>query len=113
MLKFRAFGSLAQLVEQRTFNPLVGGSNRPRPTMVLEALSPGPTSHVFRASSCNARAAPRERRAVRGRGAQRLVGADRVPRALAARDDRRRFVRAVATGDLQLSPRRFLAPLRQ
>src|SRR5690606_37413480 len=25
-------GSLAQLVEQRTFNPLVGGSNPPRPT---------------------------------------------------------------------------------
>src|SRR5207249_11314355 len=26
-------GSLAQLVEQRTFNPLVGGSNPPRPTI--------------------------------------------------------------------------------
>ena len=26
------FGSLAQPVEQRTFNPLVGGSNPPRPT---------------------------------------------------------------------------------
>ena len=25
-------GALAQLVEQRTFNPLVGGSNPPRPT---------------------------------------------------------------------------------
>jgi hypothetical protein len=27
------FGSLAQLVEQRTFNPLVAGSNPARPTM--------------------------------------------------------------------------------
>jgi hypothetical protein len=27
-----AFGSLAQLVEQRTFNPLVAGSNPARPT---------------------------------------------------------------------------------
>ena len=26
------FGTLAQLVEQRTFNPLVGGSSPPRPT---------------------------------------------------------------------------------
>jgi hypothetical protein len=26
------FGSLAQLVEQRTFNPLVAGSNPARPT---------------------------------------------------------------------------------
>ena len=26
------FGSLAQPVEQRTFNPLVGSSNLPRPT---------------------------------------------------------------------------------
>ena len=27
-------GTLAQLVEQRTFNPLVGSSNLPRPTKV-------------------------------------------------------------------------------
>ena len=27
------FGSVAQLVEQRTFNPLVGSSNLPRPTI--------------------------------------------------------------------------------
>ena len=29
-------GSLAQLVEQRTFNPLVGGSNPPRPTKFIQ-----------------------------------------------------------------------------
>ena len=28
----KVFGSLAQLVEQRTFNPLVAGSNPARPT---------------------------------------------------------------------------------
>ena len=27
------FGSVAQVVEQRTFNPLVGSSNLPRPTI--------------------------------------------------------------------------------
>ena len=31
----RFFGSLAQLVEQRTFNPLVAGSNPARPTKHL------------------------------------------------------------------------------
>jgi hypothetical protein len=31
-----AFGSLAQLVEQRTFNPLVAGSNPARPTTNLQ-----------------------------------------------------------------------------
>ena len=40
LIKFSPFqqfqnGSLAQLVEQRTFNPLVGGSNPPRPTKLL------------------------------------------------------------------------------
>ena len=32
------FGTLAQLVEQRTFNPLVGGSSPPRPTTAFWAL---------------------------------------------------------------------------
>jgi hypothetical protein len=31
------FGSLAQLVEQRTFNPLVAGSNPARPTKELSS----------------------------------------------------------------------------
>ncbi len=30
--QFKCFGSLAQLVEQRTFNPLVAGSSPARPT---------------------------------------------------------------------------------
>jgi hypothetical protein len=30
------FGSLAQLVEQRTFNPLVAGSNPARPTKIYQ-----------------------------------------------------------------------------
>jgi hypothetical protein len=30
----KSFGSLAQLVEQRTFNPLVAGSNPARPTKI-------------------------------------------------------------------------------
>jgi hypothetical protein len=32
LVVFSKFGSLAQLVEQRTFNPLVAGSNPARPT---------------------------------------------------------------------------------
>ena len=32
MAIMEGFGMLAQLVEQRTFNPLVGGSSPPRPT---------------------------------------------------------------------------------
>ena len=32
-----ALGSLAQLVEQRTFNPLVAGSNPARPTKILKS----------------------------------------------------------------------------
>ena len=32
------FGSLAQPVEQRTFNPLVGSSNLPRPTNKINKL---------------------------------------------------------------------------
>ena len=32
------FGTLAQLVEQRTFNPLVGGSSPPRPTSYRRIL---------------------------------------------------------------------------
>ena len=28
------YGTIAQLVEQRTFNPLVGRSNRPGPTII-------------------------------------------------------------------------------
>ena len=35
----RAFGSLAQSVEQRTFNPLVERSNRSRPTKVCSCKS--------------------------------------------------------------------------
>ncbi len=31
-------GALAQLVEQRTLNPLVVGSNPPRPTILLDFL---------------------------------------------------------------------------
>src|SRR5207249_9042796 len=39
LIKFRPFrGSLAQLVEQRTFNPLVGGSNPPRPTNLVRSI---------------------------------------------------------------------------
>jgi hypothetical protein len=33
-----SFGSLAQLVEQRTFNPLVAGSNPARPTTLFPAI---------------------------------------------------------------------------
>ena len=33
-----SFGSLAQLVEQRTFNPLVAGSNPARPTSIIKGL---------------------------------------------------------------------------
>jgi hypothetical protein len=32
-------GALAQLVEQRTFNPLVAGSNPARPTRILKGVS--------------------------------------------------------------------------
>ena len=32
-------GSLAQLVEQRTFNPLVAGSNPARPTKIIKHLA--------------------------------------------------------------------------
>lgn len=35
---FWLFGSLAQLVEQRTFNPLVTGSNPVRPTKEIKGL---------------------------------------------------------------------------
>ncbi|VXC38776.1 hypothetical protein BURKHO8Y_210442 [Burkholderia sp. 8Y] len=35
---FASFGSLAQLVEQRTFNPLVAGSNPARPTKEFKGL---------------------------------------------------------------------------
>ena len=53
----RQYGSLAQLVEQRTFNPLVGGSNPPRPTKFPAALlqcaaKKSQTSRV--ASGCSA-----------------------------------------------------------
>ena len=33
------FGMLAQLVEQRTFNPLVGGSSPPRPTRITHRIA--------------------------------------------------------------------------
>ena len=33
------FGTLAQLVEQRTFNPLVGGSSPPRPTRIKNEIA--------------------------------------------------------------------------
>ena len=33
------FGTLAQLVEQRTFNPLVGGSSPPRPTKIKNEIA--------------------------------------------------------------------------
>jgi hypothetical protein len=33
------FGPLAQLVEHRTFNPMVERSNRSRPTIFINALS--------------------------------------------------------------------------
>ena len=33
------FGMLAQLVEQRTFNPLVGGSSPPRPTRIIYKIT--------------------------------------------------------------------------
>ena len=36
------FGSLAQLVEQRTFNPLVAGSSPARPTKIQQE------AHAFR-----------------------------------------------------------------
>ena len=44
LIKFAPFpafshGSLAQLVEQRTFNPLVAGSNPARPTKFIEGLA--------------------------------------------------------------------------
>ena len=39
-------GSLAQLVEQRTFNPLVAGSNPARPT-TLYASSPAQKVGLF------------------------------------------------------------------
>jgi hypothetical protein len=40
-------GALAQLVEQRTFNPLVGGSNPPRPTNQVKDLASLPPSEVL------------------------------------------------------------------
>ena len=47
-----ALGSLAQLVEQRTFNPLVAGSNPARPTKNLQQLQyvksqPSPVGFFF------------------------------------------------------------------
>jgi hypothetical protein len=45
----KVFGSLAQLVEQRTFNPLVAGSNPARPTKyVREANRSRLAFFVFR-----------------------------------------------------------------
>ena len=37
------FGTLAQLVEQRTFNPLVAGSNPARPTKKFKDLAEKPS----------------------------------------------------------------------
>ena len=42
-----SFGSLAQLVEQRTFNPLVTGSNPVRPTKKIQTLKPGRSDWAF------------------------------------------------------------------
>ncbi len=41
------FGSLAQLVEQRTFNPLVAGSNPARPTKQIKHWSHFPGEQEF------------------------------------------------------------------
>ena len=40
-------GSLAQLVEQRTFNPLVDGSNPSRPTRIKTKANPLGLAFVF------------------------------------------------------------------
>jgi hypothetical protein len=54
--KIRALGSLAQLVEQRTFNPLVAGSNPARPTKIQKKTPTGSCGwRFFSPPACPAR----------------------------------------------------------